>query len=186
MEIEGNGRPGRRSPAPSSLTHSLPSTEHRLLSTVSDPNDHYGLTLIQHISAEIAELNLSKLIVPIAMIHSSNINTAFRSQGPKIRPSRPSSDSLDMPTGSISTKPRGSTFIAPQVNPRQMLKCLDAGAVDVIASPILPDRIYALTAHAYRAHQRASEERKTPLSTNRVQRRSWLGYDHYAFLREDM
>lgn len=187
VEIEVNSR---RAPGSLASTfpalNTLPSTGHKLISTVTEPKDHYGLTLLQHIASEISNLKLSTLVVPIAMIHNWEINTTFGSGGPIARPSRPYSGGLDMPGESSPSSHKDLTFNAPTVNPRRLQKCLDAGAIDVLVSPLQPDRVYGLTAHAYRARDYASKERTEPLAANLVRKRSWIGLDNYAYMLEDM
>lgn len=187
VEIEVNDRGAHGSLASTfPALNSLPFAGHKLVSTVPDPKDHYGLTLLQHISLEISNLKLSTLVVPIAMVHNWEINTTFGSGGPITRPSRPYSGGLDMPGESSPSSRKDLTFIAPTVDPRRLQKCLDAGAIDVLVSPLQPDRVYSLIAHAYRARNQASKERTKSLAASRVRKRSWVGLDNYAYLLEDM
>ena len=186
VEIEINDRPGPDPPAPTFPSHSLSSTEHNLVSKVPDLNNHFGLSLLQHISTEISDLRLSKLVVPVAMIHNWEINTTFGSRGPITRPSRPYSGGLDTPTKSTVSNHKDLTYTAPVVNPRRLQKCLDAGAVDVLVSPLQPDRVYGLIAHAYRARNQASKERTGYLAANRLRKRPWSELGNYACLLDDM
>lgn len=187
IEVDARRAPGSLASTFPALNSTLPSTGHNLSSTVTDPEDHYGLTLLQHITSEISDLKLSTLVVPIAMVHNWEINTTLGSGGPINRPSRPYSGGLDMPGESSSpSSPKDLTFIAPTVNPRRLQKCLDAGAIDVLVSPLQPDRVYGLTAHAYRARNHASKERTELLAANRVRKRSWVGLDNHAYMLEDM
>ena len=186
VEIEVDDRSGHPSLASTFPAHSLASAEQNLVSTVSDPKDRYGLSLLQHISSEICNLRLSKSVVPIAMIHNWEINTTFGSRGPITRPSRPYSGDLNNSRESSSVHHRDSTFTAPVVNPRRLQKCLDAGAVDVLVSPLQPDRVYNLTAHAYRARYQASEAHADTVAASRSQKRPWFELGNYARLLEDM
>lgn len=186
IEIEINDRPGPDPPASTFPLYSLSSAEHNLVSAVPDQKTHFGLSLLQHISTEISDLRLSKLVVPIAMIHNWEINTTFGSRGPITRPSRPSSGGLDTFSESSLPNHKDLTFTAPIVNPRRLQKCLDAGAIDVLVSPLQPDRVYSLIAHAYRARNQASKERTEYLAANRLRKRPWFELDNYACLLDDM
>lgn len=69
------------------------------------------------------------------------------------------------------------------------MRYLDIGAVDVLTSPLLPDRLPSLAIHAYRAHKDASKEQRAILEMKRGRKRSWVGVDDskpYAYLREAM
>ncbi len=186
VEIEGDDRCGPGFLASTFQTHGFSFTGHKLVSTVPAPKDHYGLTLLQHISSEISNLKLSKLVVPIAMIHNWEINTTFGSQGPITHPSRPRSGGLDTSGESNPSNHKDLAFVAPTVNPCRLQKCLDAGAIDVLVSPLQPDRVYGLTAHAYRARNQASKERTEALASIQLRKRSWVGLDNYAYLLENM
>ena len=187
VEVEYDHRQIPTSRTSTVPTHGLPPpAAHKLLSAVADPKDRHGLALLQYVSAEISNRKLSRLIVPIAMIHNWEINTTFGAGAPVARTSRPHSGGLDMSTEPSSFNHRDLTFLAPAVDPRRLQKCLDAGATDVLVSPLQPDRVYALTAHAYRARKQASKERAEFLAASRLRKRSWAGLDNYAYLLEDM
>ena len=186
VEVEVDDRSGHYSLASTVSAHGLASAEQNLISTVTDPKDHYGLSLLQHISAEICNLKLSRLVVPVAMIHNWEINTTFGSRGPITRPSRPYSGDLNNSSESTSFHHRNLTFTAPVVNPRRLQKCLDAGAVDVLVSPLQPDRVYGLTVHAYHARHQASKEHAEHFAVNRSKKRPWFELGNYACLLEDM
>jgi 3',5'-cyclic-nucleotide phosphodiesterase len=165
-----------RSPSPFSTRHD---------SGVSpDPNDElvYGLPLLQHIASEIQKQNLSKLVVPIALtaspdrrlLSSSTSNTAF----PTSEDVSLASDitRVNMPGGMLAEQGRISRY-------------LDAGAVDVLTSPISRDRVTGLGIHAYRAHKEVAREQSAFLAVKRGRKRSWVGVDDekpYAYLREQM
>ena len=186
VEIEVDNRRIPASLASTFPAHGISPAGEKLLTTVADPKDCHGLTLLQHISMEISNRKLSKLVVPIAMIHNWEINTTFGPGRLVTRPSRPYSGGLDMSTEPPSSNNRDLTFLAPVVDPRRLQKCLDAGAMDVLVSPLQPDRVYALTAYAYRARNQASKERTEFLAASRLRKRSWVGLDNYAYLLEDM
>ena len=69
------------------------------------------------------------------------------------------------------------------------MRYLDNGAVDVLTSPLLHERLPSLAIHAYRAHKDASKEQRALLEMKRGRKRSWVGIDDqkpYAYLREAM
>ena len=161
----------------------------REFSASSEPEDIYSFSLLQHIATEISDSTLSRLIIPIAMTHNWEIAHAVSHPTSGGRPSRPSSHSfnrLSEPPRSIDRDPIG---LSAPVDPRRMMKCLEAGAVDVLTSPLQKDRVYGLTAHAYRAHKEAAKDQTAFLATKRLRKRSWVGVDEqrpYSYLRESM
>ena len=157
-------------------------------SSSSDLADCYGLALLQHISAEVSSSSLSRLVVPVAMIHDQGFehptSHAFQSN----RPSRPSSGGFPVfgPTPSSQRRAAGTSALSKH---QQMLRCIDTGATDVLTSPLQEERLRGLTVHAYRAHKEAINERAKFLAQKRVRKRSWLGNNDnkpYAYLREAM
>ncbi len=154
----------------------------------SDPQDCYGLPLLQHLSAEISSSSLSKLVVPVAMIHERESQHATSHTLTSNRPSRPSSGGFPVfgPTPSSARKAASTSALSEH---QQMLKCVDTGAVDALKSPLQDERLRGLTMHAYRAHKEALNERAKFLAQKRVRKRSWLGNNDnkpYAYLREAM
>lgn len=70
-----------------------------------------------------------------------------------------------------------------------MIRYLDAGAVDVVTSPITNDRLQGLAVHAYRVYKEVVKEKGNFLATKRSRKLSWVGVDQerpYAYLREAM
>ncbi|XDG00717.1 hypothetical protein ABKA04_000332 [Annulohypoxylon sp. FPYF3050] len=68
-------------------------------------------------------------------------------------------------------------------------RCLDAGAVDVMASPMHIKTLTTLEVHAYRAHKKAAREQQAALEVSRGRKRSWVGVHEdqpYSYLREAM
>lgn len=76
------------------------------------------------------------------------------------------------------------------IDPQMMLQCLDAGALDVVRSPLDKAGIMGLTVHAYRIYKKAKNEQKGFMATTRRRRKqSWVGVEEekpYAYLREAM
>jgi 3',5'-cyclic-nucleotide phosphodiesterase len=75
------------------------------------------------------------------------------------------------------------------VEPGKWLHCLDAGAMDVLTSPLQHSRVKGLPALAYRAYKETCQERTAFLATKSLRKRSWVGFEErkpFAYLREDM
>lgn len=139
-----------------------------------EPDDLYSFALLQHISAEVSFQKLSRLVVPIAMIQ-------YRESGFPMRHTI---------TGGARPRPSSKTTEAfAPVESSRMLKCLNAGAIDVLTCPLQKDRVNGLAAHAYRAHIEATRDQTAFLPTKRLRKRSWVGVDDekpFAYLRESM
>ena len=149
-----------------------------------------GTSLLRHISSEKTDFKLSKLVVPVAMVHHRKSLIPTGPRGHSGRLSRPSSGGLDKLTKSNSSSHRDPTTNKhTQLDPSEIVKCLEAGAADVLPSPLNESRIPGLASHAYRAHREASKERVDLLATKRNRKRSWVGFDDkrpHAYLREQM
>lgn len=148
-----------------------------------DPSIAYGLTLLQYISNEVFVTSVSKLVVPVAMIHHSNLASTFT-----IPSSRPSSGGLPI-SESQKSGPRSNAGKKAWVDPQQIQQCVDIGAIDVLTSPLQVDRLHSLSIPAYRAHKEALKERANFLTQKRIRKRSWLGNTDnkpHAYLREAM
>ncbi|KAI4653725.1 hypothetical protein J4E93_001492 [Alternaria ventricosa] len=134
----------------------------------SEPDDIYAMHLLTHISSEISSRNFSKLVVPVVML--SGLGTEEPSSaGPLPSPGLQVSFSL------------GDTV--------RLTRYLDAGAVDVLTSPMSRDRMLGLAVHAYRLQKEFSREEASFLTTKRNRKLSWVGVDDtkpYAYLREAM
>lgn len=161
--------------------------------TRQDPIESYmaddagGLRLLHNIALDIQNDVATKLIVPIAVLSLSDgrhrASTSSLKKDPTSGAWFVSSEST---TSSGGDSPSGQQF---PVEPGQMLRCLEAGATDVLTSPLQRDRVFGLTTHAYRARKEAAKERSTFLATKRMRKRSWVGVDDgkpYAYLRESM
>jgi 3',5'-cyclic-nucleotide phosphodiesterase len=146
--------------------------------------DLYGLSLLRWVASEMQYQNLSKLIVPVAivttpaMVHTSNGHTISFTDTSTF-----TSDPF-APAGP-STPPATST----PLDQTRTLRYLDLGAVDVLTSPLLLERLPSLAIHAYRAHKDMVKEQKAIMDMKRGRKRSWVGLDDqkpYAYLREAM
>ncbi|CAD0090811.1 unnamed protein product [Aureobasidium mustum] len=73
--------------------------------------------------------------------------------------------------------------------PTRMSRFLDAGAIDVLPSPIGLDRVQGLAVHAYRTYKEVTREAASFVLEKRNRKLSWVGIDEerpYAYLREVM
>lgn len=151
----------------------------------NEPEDAYGLKLLQWIASEIQYQSLSRLIVPVAMC------TPPQAQHKRISVTKGrvnSGTELPLDDGLGQTSRRRTGFTTP-IDQARTIKYLDIGAVDVITSPLLQERLPSLAVHAYRAHKDASKEQRALLEIKRGRKRSWVGVDDqkpYAYLREAM
>ena len=176
-------RPTReiRTPSPSSKQQ----IDGILEDHVESDDEAYGLGLLQWIVSEIQYQSLSKLIVPVALVTIPDNPTIEEERG---RTDSRTEGYLNYDPFAPQPKKRGSTVVAPLDQARTM-KYLDLGAVDVLTSPLLVDRLPSLAVHAYRAHKDASKEQRALLELKRGRKRSWVGVDDqkpYAYLREAM
>lgn len=152
----------------------------------------YGLSLLQRICAEISTAKLSKLVVPIAMVPAldAGVNgTHGDHQLLSSRPQRLSSGGIHKVPAFASSNGAEASDRSAIMNPRQVLQCLEAGAVDVLGSPLRRDRLSGLVTHGYRAQKEAFKDRAALLATTRLRKRSWVGFDDkkpFAYLREEM
>ena len=142
----------------------------------------YGVSLLQWIASEIQYQSLSRLVVPVAVVASPEHHALA------VRTTRGRTDSRGEVQFSFSLPKKRAGLITPLDQARTM-RYLDVGAVDVLTSPLLQDRLPSLAIHAYRAHKDASKEQRALLEMKRGRKRSWVGVDDqkpYAYLREAM
>jgi 3',5'-cyclic-nucleotide phosphodiesterase len=149
-----------------------------------DIEEAYGLKLLQCITSEIQYQSLSKLVVPIAIVSTAGPSVANQSH----QKFDSKSEAPQSTYQSVSGSQKPASLISP-LDQARTIKYLDAGAVDVLASPILQERLPSLGIHAYRAHRDASKDQRAMLEMKRGRKRSWVGVDDqkpYAYLREAM
>lgn len=152
------------------------------LSEEPTEEEAYGLNLLQWIASEIQYQSLSKLIVPVAVVSIPDTALTVTSRG------RTSSKSEGTQNNSLVPGPKRPGLMVPLDQVRTM-RYLDVGAVDVLTSPLLQERLPSLGIHAYRAHKDASKDQRALLEMKRGRKRSWVGVDDqkpYAYLREAM
>ncbi|KAF2691942.1 HD-domain/PDEase-like protein [Lentithecium fluviatile CBS 122367] len=131
-----------------------------------EPDDLYGMHLLTHISSEIATKNLPKLVIPVVILSGVERDWASNAlPSPSLHGSQVRTDIL------------------------RLARYVDAGAVDVLTSPISKDSAHGLVIHAYRMHKQVAREEASFLTTKRNRKLSWVGTNDakpYAYLREAM
>jgi 3',5'-cyclic-nucleotide phosphodiesterase len=168
-----------RTPSPSSKGHNDGLVEEPV------EEDPYGLRLLQWIASEIQYQSLSRLVVPVAVVTIPERNS-FTMTG---RGRTNSRSDVQISYTSFPSSPRKSSGLVIPLDQNRTVRYLDIGAVDVLTSPLLPQRLPSLAIHAYRAHKDASKEQRAILEMKRGRKRSWVGVDDqkpYAYLREAM
>ncbi|KAF2816458.1 HD-domain/PDEase-like protein [Mytilinidion resinicola] len=133
---------------------------------VNNLDDLYGMHLLVHISSEIQSRNVSKLVIPVVVLSGLDRDWA----------------STNLPSPSV----HGSQVLTDTV---RLVRYLDAGAVDVLSSPLSKDHVQGLAVHAYRVHKEVSKEESGFLISRKNRKLSWVGVDDekpYAYLREAM
>ncbi|KAJ5712852.1 uncharacterized protein N7483_010033 [Penicillium malachiteum] len=109
------------------------------------------------------------LVIPVAILRSS---------GP---------DPLESPAESTSDPQSIRSPVT--IEHKQIARCLDAGAVDVLTTPLDRSRIQGLVVHAYRTRRTAQKEMSRFLARKKLRKMSWVGVhdeEPYAYLREAM
>lgn len=145
-----------------------PTASRRTAVEQDEPEDVYGFHMLSHLSTEIQQRCISKMIVPVAVL--SGVNP------------RPTSAAGAMASPSLP----GARLLA---DPARMARFVDAGAVDVLTSPLSKDRIQGLAVHAYRMFKEVSKESSSFALSKRNRKLSWVGINEerpYAYLREAM
>jgi hypothetical protein len=131
-----------------------------------DGGDIYGMNLLTHISAEIQTKSMTKLIIPVVVLSGFEREWA----------------SSNLPSPSV----HGSQVLSDTV---RLTRYLDAGAVDVLTSPLSKDHVQGLAVHAYRIYKEVGASEAAFMAQKRNRKLSWVGVDDtkpYAYLREAM
>ncbi|EAW08213.1 3',5'-cyclic-nucleotide phosphodiesterase PDE2 [Aspergillus clavatus NRRL 1] len=140
-----------------------PSSLRRGFTFSSQSDTSYGLQLLSGVSADIQVSDIPNLVIPIAVLRHSH--------------------------GGPTSAPTQQTATTPLFDPLQISKCLDAGAADVLTTPLDRARVQGLVVHAYRAQKSARKEQSRFLARKKSRKQSWVGvHDQqpYAYLREAM
>ena len=141
-----------------------PGSIQRTFTFSSHSDEAPGVGLLSGVSNDIQVQGGPKLVIPIAILRVA------RSDAPE-------------PT----SEPQNKTPVT--LEHKQIVRCLDAGAVDVLTTPLDRSRIQGLVVHAYRYHRSAQREMSRFLAHKKNRKLSWVGvHDEqpYAYLREAM
>ncbi|KAI1393707.1 HD-domain/PDEase-like protein [Hypoxylon trugodes] len=141
----------------------------------------YGLKLLERIVYETHLRSLSRLVVPIPIISFPLLRSPPANDGANDDPIQ--ADYANYLSQMPDTTSKSLT------NRALLRKCLDSGAVDVMASPLHIKTLTTLEVHAYRAHKEAAREQQAALEVRRGRKRSWVGVHEdkpYSYLREAM
>lgn len=161
-----------------------PNLLRREITFSSESDESYGLQLLSRIASDLQVEEGVKLIIPVAIAQ------------PRRRDSHDQALDHLRPT-SISRAPLGQESTPVEISDHSdiidaqlMLQCLDAGALDVVKSPLDKAGIMGLTVHAYRIYKSAKKEQAGFMAMSRRGRKqSWVGVEDekpYAYLREAM
>lgn len=141
-----------------------PGSIQRTFTFSSHSDEAPGLSLLSGVSTDIQVQDGPKLVIPIAILRVTG------SDAPE-----PTSESQSKHPITLEHK--------------QIARCLDAGAVDVLMAPLDRSRLQGLVVHAYRYHRSAQREMSRFLAHKKNRKLSWVGvHDEqpYAYLREAM
>lgn len=164
----------------------FPAPLPRQLTFSSETDESYGLQLLSRIASDLQVDEGVKLVIPVALVRNmrkpSNAATITSVRNSYARGESPGSSNLE-------DKPS-------PIDSHMMLQCLDAGALDVVPSPLNNEKIMGLTVHAYRIYKTAKKEQSAFLASAsqfvaaaRRRKQSWVGIEDekpYAYLREAM
>ena len=160
----------------------------RRMTFSSEVDECDGLQLLSRISSDLQVSEDIKLLIPVALVRMVPDETPTIGTRQSERRSFPGKN-----WQSSSSSAENVSAIDSQV----MLQCLDAGALDVIPSPLNHEKVMGLTVHAYRIYKTAKTEQSAFLATAsnnlaaaRRRQQSWVGIEEeekpYAYLREAM
>ncbi|KAI1128512.1 hypothetical protein F5Y10DRAFT_173495 [Nemania abortiva] len=143
--------------------------------------DIYGIGLLEKIVYETHLRSLSKLVVPIPIVRFPSLGTSSAIDGTD-------EELLTSTYAGYPTEPPGPS--SDSLTSRGLLRrCLDSGAVDVMASPLHVKTLTSLEVHAYRAYKEVVKDQQSLLEIRRGRKRSWVGVHEekpFAYLREAM
>ncbi|CDM26367.1 hypothetical protein DTO013E5_7723 [Penicillium roqueforti] len=146
-----------------------PGSIHRTFTFSTQSDEARGLSLLSGVSNDIQAQEGPNLVIPIAILRLPTPDAPnHASVGPTSQP-----DSQGPLT----------------VEHKQIARCLDAGAMDVLTTPLDRSRIQGLVVHAYRTRKAAQREMSRFLARRKQRKLSWVGvHDEqpYSYLREAM
>jgi 3',5'-cyclic-nucleotide phosphodiesterase len=180
------GEQKSKGPRPDSPSPNTRAVLQRQMTFSSEADECYGLQLLSRIASDLQVDDGVKLVIPVALVRMKRKDSTVASLSP-VRNSFSGKDSRRSSTFEDKPSP---------VDPSMMLQCLDAGALDVVPSPLNNEKIMGLTVHAYRIYKTAKKEQSAFLASAskfiaaaRRRKQSWVGIEEekpYAYLREAM
>lgn len=165
--------PARRKAARASWTDTgppSPGSVHRTFTFSSQSDDVHGLSLLSGVSTDIQVHDGPNFVVPIAILRRASSDA--------------SGDNTSVEPTSEQQAPSLLTL-----EHKQIARCLDAGAIDVLTTPLDRSRIQGLVVHAYRTRRAAQKDMSRFLARKKLRKLSWVGvHDEqpYEYLREAM
>ncbi|PGH06880.1 hypothetical protein GX51_02125 [Blastomyces parvus] len=175
IAVNGSSEPIWRSSDCRSFAQLMPSTTPntkvgRFLRFSSEADDFCVLELLARFSANLRIQTEVNLAVPVAVLR-------FVGEDSECGKSRASEA---MSEDTISDFPLVDKCIT---------RCLDAGAVDVLTSPLDASRLQSLSVHAYKVFKTARRHQWRDTAAGRPKKHSWVGANDqqpYSYLRETM
>jgi len=150
----------------------------------SEADESYGLQLLSRIASDLQVEEGAKLIIPVAVVQPQRQDLAGQAS-----PQQDAQHHVARAPYGSETQPTVVADSSDIIDPQLMLQCLDAGALDVVRSPLNKAGIMGLMVHAYRIYKSAKAEQSHPMSRARGRKQSWVGVDEeqpYSYLRESM
>lgn len=141
-----------------------PTSLRRGFTFSSQSEESYGLQLLSGLSSDIQLQESPSLIIPIAILRTS---------------------CAEHPDHAVELQQQNHLLPDPQ----RISKCLDAGAIDVLTTPLEKARVQGLVVQAYRTQKTAQRQQSRFLARRKSRKHSWVGvHDEqpYAYLREAM
>ena len=150
----------------------------------SESDESYGLQLLSRIASDLQVDEGVQLIIPVAIVKpkrkDSYDHTMEQARAHTV---------ARAPYGSES-EPQKVDDTSDIIDPPLMLQCLEAGASDVVKSPLDKAGIMGLTVHAFRVYKTAKKDQASFMAAaRRGRKQSWVGVEEekpYAYLREAM
>ena len=169
------------SPVASPSPHAL----RREITFSSESDESYGLQLLSRIASDLQVDEGVQLIIPVAIVKPKRKDSYDLT-----REHQRTQATARAPYGSES-EPQKIDDTSDIIDPPLMLQCLEAGASDVVKSPLDKAGIMGLTVHAFRVYKAAKKDQASFMAAaRRGRKQSWVGVEEegrpYAYLREAM
>ncbi|RMZ80977.1 hypothetical protein DV738_g2380, partial [Chaetothyriales sp. CBS 135597] len=163
-----------------------PNMLRRQITFSAESDESYGVPLLSRIASDLQVDDHLQLIIPVAVVRprrNESYDAAGHHAGQQI------GGVARAPFGG-ETEPVTLEDTSDAIDPQMMLQCLDAGALDVVKSPLDKAGIMGLTVHAYRIYKNAKKQQSAFMAvSHRARKQSWVGVEEeqpYAYLREAM